>query len=328
MTQVLSPSSHPTLSEPAAGTARLRSAAMAWQRLRWQAAALLHPDGAARALERTWFQPPRGPASAAALHLLDSARADWALVTGQGASRRVRVYRWGCEGPTVLLAHGWGGHAGQWHAVVEGLLAAGLRVVAFDALSHGASDAGVRGPAQTSVVEMSRSLLATAWHAGPIHAVVAHSLGGAATAMAIREGLPVRAAVMIGSPADMHTASATLAWQLGIGPSVLARMQRRSERWLGMPWSAFNVPDIGRTRAVPPTLVIHDRQDKEVRWEDGAAIAGAWPGARLLTTTGLGHRRILQDPAVIGEVADFVRQASGTAVVPAIGGKFAGATAH
>lgn len=311
MTQVLSPASASSAPGRTTGTARLQAAVMAWQRLRWQAAALVHPAGAARALERAWFQPPRGKASAAALRTLDCARSDWALVTGQGASRRVRVYRWGSEGPVVLLAHGWGGHAGQWHAVVDGLLAAGMRVVAFDALSHGASDAGARGPAQTSVVEMSRSLLAAAWHAGPVHAVVAHSLGGAATAMAIREGLPLRAAILIGPPADMHAASATLAWQLGIGPAILARMQRRSEQWLGMPWSEFNVPEIGRTRQVPPTLVIHDRQDKEVRWEDGAAIAGAWPGARLVTTTGLGHRRILQDPEVIGQVAGFIRHAAG-----------------
>ena len=94
-------------------------------------------------------------------------------------------------------------------------------------------------------------------------------------------------------------ACAALAWQLGVTPAVLGRMQRHSERWLGMPWSAFNVPDLGRVRPVPPTLVIHDRDDKEVRWEDGAAIAGAWPGARLETTTGLGHRRILRDPVVI-----------------------------
>jgi pimeloyl-ACP methyl ester carboxylesterase len=274
--------------------------------LRWQTASTLFPSLAARAFERQWFRLPAGPLDAASAACLAQARTDWALVTGHGTSRRVRVYRWGQQGPAVLLAHGWGGHAGQWHALVPALVAAGHRVVAFDALSHGASDDGALGPGRSSVVEMSRALLAAAWHAGPVQAVVAHSLGGAATALAIREGIPLQAVVMIGPPADMHSASASLAWQLGIGPGVLARMQRNSEQWLGMPWSAFNVPDIGRARAVPPTLVVHDRHDKEVRWEDGAAIAGAWPGARLLTTEGLGHRRILRDAEVIAGVAGFV----------------------
>jgi pimeloyl-ACP methyl ester carboxylesterase len=269
---------------------------------------MLYPAGAARAFEREWFRLPSAGPDIPARDFLATARSDWALVTGQGASRRIRVYRWGHTGPAVLLVHGWGGHAGQWQAAVRPLLEAGFRVVAFDALSHGLSDAGARGTGQSSVVEMSRALLAAAWHGGPIHAVVAHSLGAAATSLAIRAGLHLEATVMIGPPADMHSASAALAWRLGIGPAILARMQRNSERWLGMPWSAFNVPDLGRSRPVPPTLVIHDRHDKEVRWEDGAAIAGAWPQARLLTTEGLGHRRVMRDAAVIDHTIDFLHE--------------------
>jgi pimeloyl-ACP methyl ester carboxylesterase len=56
----------------------------------------------------------------------------------------------------------------------------------------------------------------------------------------------------------------------------------------------------------PPLLLVHDRQDAETSWADSAAIAQAWPGSRLVTTTGLGHRRILRDPAVVAEVVGFV----------------------
>lgn len=289
---------------------RLAHVAHVARRLGWQAGSALFPGRTARAFERVWFSlPAQKPAEAPAV--LAQARQEWALVTGDGAPRRVRVYRWPGTGPTVLLAHGWGGRANQWRSAVPTLLAAGYRVVAFDALSHGLSDAGARGPGQSSLVEMSRSLLACAWHAGPIRAVIAHSLGAAATALAIREGLPVDAAVLIGPPADMARASARLAWQLGVTPDVLALTQRNSERWLGMPWSAFNVPDIGRCRPVPLTLVIHDRDDSEVDWQDGAAIAGAWPGASLLTTDGLGHRRILHDAATLAKAVGFLDEALG-----------------
>ena len=53
-------------------------------------------------------------------------------------------------------------------------------------------------------------------------------------------------------------------------------------------------------------LVVHDREDTEVRWAEGASIAAAWPGAELLTTRGLGHRRILRDPAVVARVIAFL----------------------
>jgi hypothetical protein len=55
-----------------------------------------------------------------------------------------------------------------------------------------------------------------------------------------------------------------------------------------------------------PALVLHDRDDAEVALADGEAIARAWPGARLVATEGLGHRRILRAPGVHQEAARFV----------------------
>jgi hypothetical protein len=55
-----------------------------------------------------------------------------------------------------------------------------------------------------------------------------------------------------------------------------------------------------------PLLVIHDRDDAEVPWQDGAMIAQAWPRATLSTTSGLGHRRIVRDAEVIREAVGFL----------------------
>jgi hypothetical protein len=74
---------------------------------------------------------------------------------------------------------------------------------------------------------------------------------------------------------------------------------------VGEPLGAFDLPRFARD--LPLTaLVIHDREDVEVPWREGAAIAAAWPGAELLTTQGLGHRRILRDPAVVARVSTFL----------------------
>jgi pimeloyl-ACP methyl ester carboxylesterase len=60
--------------------------------------------------------------------------------------------------------------------------------------------------------------------------------------------------------------------------------------------------------ATPPLLLVHDRDDTETAWSDSADIARSWPEARLVSTTGLGHYRILRDPAVVAEVAGFVTE--------------------
>jgi pimeloyl-ACP methyl ester carboxylesterase len=57
-----------------------------------------------------------------------------------------------------------------------------------------------------------------------------------------------------------------------------------------------------------PLLVVHDRDDVTVPWLDGATIADAWPGARLMMTGGLGHRGIVRDPGVVGEVVRFLKE--------------------
>ncbi len=61
---------------------------------------------------------------------------------------------------------------------------------------------------------------------------------------------------------------------------------------------------IGAART--PALVVHDRADREVDFSNAEALARAWPGSRLHATSGLGHRRILRDPAVLADVATFV----------------------
>ena len=60
----------------------------------------------------------------------------------------------------------------------------------------------------------------------------------------------------------------------------------------------FDVPAMGRTAALPPTLIIHDQDDTSTPASDGAAIAAAWTGSRLRLTSGLGHRRLLSSPDV------------------------------
>jgi hypothetical protein len=52
-------------------------------------------------------------------------------------------------------------------------------------------------------------------------------------------------------------------------------------------------------------LVVHDRGDREVSFTQAERLVAAWPGAELVATDGLGHRRILRDADVIRRCVDF-----------------------
>jgi pimeloyl-ACP methyl ester carboxylesterase len=208
--------------------------------------------------------------------------------------------------PVVYLVHGWGGWRWQLDGFVVPLVEAGFRVVAFDAPSHGASDPGPSGPGRSTVLELADALAAVVAAMGPAHAVVAHSLGATAAAFALRGGLPVERAAFLAPMADPLPYTRTFAGRLGFGERVRTRLVDRIERRVGLPLSAFDVPAMAEQVATPPLLLVHDRQDAETGWSDSAAIARSWPRCRLVTTGGLGHRRILRAPAVIAEVVEFV----------------------
>jgi len=54
---------------------------------------------------------------------------------------------------------------------------------------------------------------------------------------------------------------------------------------------------------------MRDPEDRDVPFDHGSGVAGAWPGARLSRLHGLGHRRLLRDPEVIAESVGFITRA-------------------
>ena len=220
---------------------------------------------------------------------------------------RVAAWSWG-EGPAVYLVHGWAGTGGQLTAFVPPLLAAGFRVVTFDAPGHGASEGR-----RTSILHFAAALRQLVAHEGEAHAVIAHSLGAAAAVRAIAKGLEVGRAVFVGPTGGPRDWAEQFRRQLGVPLHVMASMRARSERWLGASWDEFDIPALAREQKTP-LLIVHDRDDAEVPYRDGVAIAAAWPGARLVTTTGLGHRRILRDEQVVRDAVAFVKDEAALAV--------------
>jgi pimeloyl-ACP methyl ester carboxylesterase len=256
------------------------------------------PALAARWAERIWFTLPRAaarPVPAPGGHRF----------TVDVDGHRLVGEVWGA-GPAVYLMHGWGGNAGQLAAFVAPLVDLGHRVVAFDAPSHGRSAPGGYGPRSSSIPEFAAALTAVVAAHGPAQAVIAHSMGGTAAAVALCDGLRADRVALLAPMASPVAYARQLADHLGFGEPTYRRLIVRVERRVRAPMHHFDVPELGRAVAMPPTLVVHDRDDAFTPVTDGAAIAAAWPSAQLHVTSGLGHRRLLRDPDVVSEVVDFV----------------------
>ena len=270
--------------------------------VRFLTGSLLLPEYAASLAERLFLTPPkpRLPEST----FFDFLDAHAGFVEHNG--RNLASWRWGpLDAPAVLLAHGWGGHAAQMHAFVPRLLGAGYRVIAYDQPAHGLSEGRLTG-----LPDFAGALAAVAAHHGEVRHVISHSLAGAAVALAVSRGLRLQSTVLVSPPSDLVGYSRRFARWTWMREGLRRAMQAAIEERFGLRWSEMEIARLA-PRLKTPALVIHDRDDAMVPWKQGAALARAWPGARLLSTQGLGHGRILENDAVLRAAVDFIGGKSG-----------------
>lgn len=274
---------------------------LTWQRLALGTAAAFAPDAAIERAMRLFSTPPRFPASPAARQALAAGER---FEVREGALS-LMAWRYGRQdAPAVLLSHGWGGRGVQLRAFIAPLVEAGYQPVLFDHVGHGES-----GGVGSTIVHFADGLEAVTRRLERrgvrIAGLVGHSLGAAAAAAWLNDSGRELRAVLIAPPASLVRASSQFARRLGLPETIRRGMQQRFERAFGRPWADYELPgSLVNVRA--QALVIHDALDREVPRAAGEALARAWPGAGFVATRGLGHHRILREPAVARDAVDFI----------------------
>lgn len=213
---------------------------------------------------------------------------------------KLAAWAWGA-GPTILLVHGWNGRGAQLGSIVVPLVEMGYRVVTFDALGHGDS------PGQkASLVDFSETVSAALEQLGSVAGVIAHSLGSAATTLALLNGAEIPWLVYIAPPLQPRDYLYKFATFLKASPEITHLMKEIMSNHFRRSWESLDIPNLVKSLETP-LLVIHDKEDKEVFWSEGEALVKAWPKAKLITTQGLGHSRILRQEEVVKQIVDFVQ---------------------
>jgi pimeloyl-ACP methyl ester carboxylesterase len=215
----------------------------------------------------------------------------------------IASYVWGdpATQPYVLLVHGWSSFGLRFLPWVGRLRALGYAVVSFDQPGHGLSSGQY-----CTLPEFADTVRAVGRHYGDAELAIAHSLGGAAVALAQGEAWRARKLVLIAPAADMHAAATRYFRFVRLGE----HLRRPFYAWL-VRRTGVTVDELQMHRHVTalgqPGLIVHDLDDADVPWDEGERYARHWPGARLLTTQGLGHHRVLDAPEVVEAVLAFAR---------------------
>lgn len=236
------------------------------------------------------------------------------LVTAEAAKERLRlgdrevvIYRWGNGERPVLLVHGWRSRGSRFAAFVPGLLAAGYSPLAFDAPGHGDSTGDT-----TTVLDYREIIGRLHARYGDFEAIVAHSMGVLGSFLALRSGVHAKRVVAISAVAEFRFLADAFCAILGLGPRVGTELRRRIETRL-FPgetdiWTEFSAgyrPEDTQAQV----LLIHDADDDMAHIGQSHLILRAYgeTRARMLTTRGHGHRRILGASEVVDAALEFLR---------------------
>lgn len=222
------------------------------------------------------------------------------------AGFRARGYAWGA-GPAVIFCHGWRADASWFAPYVAALNQRGFQVVAFDAPGH-----GLAAPGHTDMFDFAACIGGAAdWvqrRGGQIQAVVGHSVGGVAAALAMRDwNIPCERLALISAFTDCNWVADAFIKMTGLSPDIGKRMR---DQYVGLgcgPLALRRTSVVDMIRHAPAHVFLaHDKDDNDVPFWHSLVLLEGCPRAHFYRTAGCGHRRLLRDAGLVNALVKFV----------------------
>lgn len=222
------------------------------------------------------------------------------LISVPAIDKEVVLYQYGKSEKKILLVHGWSGRGTQLFKIADELVKEGYSTISFDAPAHGKS------PGKTTImVDFIATILEIDKQFGPFEAAIGHSLGGMSVLNAIKKGLKLNHAVVIGSGDIVEDIIDDFIAKLELKPSVGTLLRMHFEKKYAEKMNSYSAFLAAKETAIP-VLVIHDNHDPEVPVKAGINIHKYLKNGELLLTDGLGHRKILGNSKVIDKTVQFI----------------------
>ncbi|MRX41215.1 alpha/beta fold hydrolase [Flavobacterium sp. LC2016-23] len=216
-------------------------------------------------------------------------------------NKNIVTYEYGKSRQKILLVHGWSGRGTQLFKIADELLQNGYTTVSFDAPAHGKSEGKT-----TIMSDFIESILEIEKHYGPFEFAIGHSLGGMSVLNAIKDGLKVKKAIIIGSGDIVQDILDDFIYKLGLKPEMSTLLCTYFENKYQTKMDHYSAYRAASQVKIP-VLVIHDNHDPEVSVKAGIHIHEHLENGTLLLTDNLGHRKILGNQNVIKKIIDFIK---------------------
>ncbi len=205
------------------------------------------------------------------------------------------------EGKLLFLVHGWESNPGCFTQFLPHLK--NYRVIAFALPAHAQNK-----ETHTNLYKCKDAFKMVLNHfkpTGPFH-VVAHSLGSSVTAFALSE-TEYKADKLVFLSANNHIVQVFKDFQklVGFNNRVFRLLEKRIEKMVGDKLSEMKVEDRLEQVQFNELLLIHDKNDKIIRFKNSEELHAKFPNSKLIPFHNIGHYRMLWNEEVLAEVLNF-----------------------
>lgn len=215
------------------------------------------------------------------------------------------VYSWDGGAKVALILHGWSGHYAQFYRYINTLIQAGYSVYALAPQGHGRT-LGMRSHAGMFI----NSLKAFhEWFGQDIDLAIGHSMGAASLLYAASELNLYRQVLLFSAPSAIKDVLNDFAKGVNLSSRSTAIFLQSMEVVSGYPLSELDM--YRRAEKVhAPVLLVHDERDRQIAYENALKLKQGLSHGQLLSTTGLGHSRLLTDEHVHAKIAAALKLSS------------------
>jgi len=215
---------------------------------------------------------------------------------------KVAIYHWPGSGKKILLAHGWESNTARWAPYIPGIQELDFDIYALDAPAHGLSEGREFTP------EIYADAIDHVATEKQVDIIIGHSAGAySALIYAHRHRIheSVESLVLLAPTGRIRDFIEKTFQMFKLKESIRQAYFDGFEELYKHELSYYDSDNLIRT-VTQSGLLIHDKKDRTLPYDDSVRIAENWPNARFITTEGFGHR--LRSSVVSQHILDYLQE--------------------
>ena len=212
----------------------------------------------------------------------------------------IKTYNWSGNNKTILLVHGWDSNSFRWKDLIELLQQDDYNIISLDAPAHGASGNKIfNAPLYSECLKEVTNTFKP-------HMIIAHSVGGTASAIALENyNLPsIKKIVLLGAPSNLAISVGNYVKMMKYNQKVFKAINRHYLKYFNHLPEHYCVENFYQNIQAQG-LIIHDKKDQIISFKEALDIHRVYKNSQLIKTIGLGHR--LKSDKVYQHILDFLK---------------------